>query len=137
LLSKSKPRSILTGKKIDTGQSGGITIQGEIAALTGSLLIGTMCGLFLSEGTFSQIRVILPAAITGGMIATNIDSILGATIQAKYKCLNCRKCLEKMTIHCNLPAVQERGTSMVDNNVVNLLAALIGGVISASFIIIH
>jgi uncharacterized membrane protein len=26
---------------------------------------------------------------------------------------------------------------MVDNNVVNLLAALIGGVISASFIIIH
>jgi uncharacterized membrane protein len=42
-----------------------------------------------------------------------------------------------MTIHCNLPAVQERGTSMVDNNVVNLLAALIGGVISASFIIIH
>ena len=137
LLSKSKPRSILTGKKIDTGQSGGITIQGEIAALTGSLLIGTMCGLFLSEGIFSQMRVILPAAITGGMIATNIDSVFGATIQAKYKCLNCRKCLEKMAIHCNLPAVQEKGISIVDNNVVNLLAALIGGVISASFVIIR
>src|SRR5919204_116145 len=64
-----------------------------------------------------------PAAITGGMIATNIDSIFGATIQAKYKCLNCKKYLEKMTIHCNLPVVQERGISMVDNNVVNLLAA--------------
>jgi uncharacterized protein (TIGR00297 family) len=137
LLSKSKPRSILTGKKMDTGQSGGITIQGEIAALTGSLLIGTICGLFLSEGVFSQIRVILAAAITGGMIATNIDSIFGATIQAKYKCINCRKSLEKMTIHCNLPAIQERGISVVDNNVVNLLAALIGGLISASFIIIQ
>jgi uncharacterized protein (TIGR00297 family) len=137
LLSNSKPRSILTGKKIDTGQSGGITIQGEIAAFAGSILIGTICGIFLSEGVFSQIRVILPAAITGGMIATNIDSIFGATIQAKYKCLNCRKCLEKMAIHCNLPTVQERGLSMVDNNVVNLLAALIGGVISASFVIIH
>jgi uncharacterized protein (TIGR00297 family) len=137
LLSKSKPRSIFTGKKIHTGQSGGITIQGEIAALIGSLLIGTICGLFLSEGIFSQMRVILPAAITGGMIATNIDSIFGATIQAKYKCLNCRKCLEKMTIHCNLPTVQERGISMVDNNVVNLLAALIGGLVSASFIILY
>src|ERR671926_159206 len=107
LLSKSKPRSILTGKKIDTGQSGGITIQGEIAAMT------------------------------GGMIATNIDSIFGATIQAKYKCLNCKKYLEKMTIHCNLPVVQERGISIVDNNIVNLLAAFIGGLISASFIILH
>src|ERR671926_1209755 len=107
LLSKSKPRSIVTGKKIDTGQSGGITIQGEIAALIGSLLIGS------------------------------IDSIFGATIQAKYKCLNCKKYLEKMTIHCNLPVVQERGISIVDNNIVNLLAAFIGGLISASFIILH
>jgi uncharacterized membrane protein len=42
-----------------------------------------------------------------------------------------------MTIHCNLPVVQERGISMVDNNVVNLLAAFIGGLISASFIILR
>jgi uncharacterized protein (TIGR00297 family) len=137
LLSKSKPYSIVTGKKIDTGQSGGITIQGEIAALIGSLFIGSICESFLSDGAFSQMHVILLAAITGGMIATNIDSILGATIQAKYKCLNCKKYVEKMTIHCNLPVVQERGISMVDNNVVNLLAAFIGGLISASFIILR
>ena len=31
MLSKAKPRSILTGKEIDIGMSGGITIQGEIA----------------------------------------------------------------------------------------------------------
>lgn len=100
-------------------------------------MIGSICGLFLSEGAFSQMHVILPAAITGGMIATNIDSILGATIQAKYKCLNCKKNVEEMTIHCNLPVVQEKGISMVDNNVVNLLAAFIGGLVSASFIILH
>ena len=38
LLSKVKPRSLLTGKQIDKGQSGGVTIQGEIAALMGSLI---------------------------------------------------------------------------------------------------
>ena len=61
LLSKAKPRSILTGKEINTGQSGGVTVRGEIAALTGSLLIGTVCWLLLSEGILLQMRVILPA----------------------------------------------------------------------------
>ncbi|HEY6164506.1 MAG TPA: DUF92 domain-containing protein [Nitrososphaeraceae archaeon] len=137
LLSKAKPRSILTGKEIDTGQSGGVTVRGEIAALTGSLLIGTVCWLLLSEGILLQIRVILPAAITAGMLATNIDSIFGATIQAKYRCTNCKKCLEKRAMHCNIFTIQESGISLIDNNVVNLLAAIIGAVISASFIIYY
>jgi uncharacterized protein (TIGR00297 family) len=137
LLSKAKPRSILTGKEINTGQSGGVTVRGEIAALTGSILIGTVSGLLLSEGILLQILVILPAAITAGMIATNIDSIFGATIQAKYRCINCKKCLEKRAIHCNVFTIQERGIPLIDNNVVNLLAAIIGAAISASFIIIY
>lgn len=137
LLSKAKPRSILTGKEINTGQSGGVTVRGEIAALTGSILIGTVCGLLLSEGILLQILVILPAAITAGTIATNIDSIFGATIQAKYRCINCKKCLEKRAMHCNVFTIQERGIPLIDNNVVNLLAAIIGAAISASFIIIY
>lgn len=137
LLSKAKPRSILTGKEINTGQSGGVTVRGEIAALTGSILIGTVSGLLLSEGIMLQILVILPAAITAGTIATNIDSIFGATIQAKYRCINCKKCLEKRAIHCNVFTIQERGIPLIDNNVVNLLAAIIGAAISASFIIIY
>jgi uncharacterized protein (TIGR00297 family) len=137
LLSKAKPRSILTGKEIDTGQSGGVTIQGEIAALTGSLLIGIMCGLLIPKDILLYMHVILPAAVTGGMISTNIDSIFGATIQAKYRCETCRKYLEKRAMHCNFLTVQEKGISLVDNNVVNLLSAIIGAVISASFIIVY
>src|SRR5215212_10302601 len=125
LLSKVKPRSLFTGKQIDKGQSGGVTIQGEIAALIGSLLIGTICGLLIS------------AAIVGGMIATNIDSIFGATIQAKYRCINCRKYLEKRSIHCNFPTIQEKGISIVSNNMVNLISAIIGAAISANFIILY
>jgi uncharacterized protein (TIGR00297 family) len=137
LLSKAKPRLILTGEEIDTGQSGGVTIRGEIAALTGSLLMGTICGVLLSEDISLEMPVILSAAIAGGMIATNIDSIFGATIQAKYICANCRRHLERRAMHCNFLTVQERGISMVDNNVVNLLGAIIGAFVSASFIIIY
>jgi uncharacterized protein (TIGR00297 family) len=137
LLSKSKPRSILTGEKISTGQSGGITVCGETAALIGSLLMGIICVLLFSEGSLLQTRVILLASITAGLVATNIDSILGATIQAKYRCINCGKYLEKRAMHCNLLTVQESGISLIDNNVVNLLAATIGAIIAAGFMIIY
>jgi uncharacterized protein (TIGR00297 family) len=137
LLSKVKPRSLLTGKQIEKGQSGGVTIQGEIAALIGSLLIGTICGLLISENISLRIPIILLAAIVGGMISTNIDSIFGATIQAKYRCINCRKSLEKRSIHCNFPTIQEKGISIVNNNTVNLISAIIGAIISANFIILY
>jgi hypothetical protein len=40
-------------------------------------------------------------------------------------------------MHCNFLTVQEKGISVVDNNVVNLLSAIVGAVISASFIIFY
>ena len=70
--------------------------------------------------------IIFLASIVGGMIATNTDSIFGATIQAKYRCLNCKKYLEKRMIHCNFLTVQEKGIGRIDNNVVNFLSAILG-----------
>jgi uncharacterized protein (TIGR00297 family) len=137
LLSKVKPRSLLTGKQIDKGQSGGVTIQGEIAALLGSLLIGTICGLLISDNIALRIPIILSAAIVGGMISTNADSIFGATIQAKYRCINCKKYIEKKSIHCNFPLIKERGISIINNNTVNIISAIIGAIISANFIMIY
>ena len=139
LLSKTKPRSILTGLELDKGQSGGVTIQGEVAAITSSVLTGIICGLLLlSDNIISfQMLIILLAAVAGGIISTNIDSILGATIQAKYRCINCRKYLEKRVIHCNFLTVQETGIRLVDNNIVNLVSAILGAAVSASFIIIY
>ncbi|HZE79128.1 MAG TPA: DUF92 domain-containing protein [Nitrososphaeraceae archaeon] len=138
LLSKTKPRCILTGLQLDRGQSGGVTIQGEIAAVGSSLLIGAICGILLSDNILSfQMLTILSSAIVGGLVSTNIDSILGATIQAKYRCINCRKYLEKRAMHCNFLTVQEKGVSLIDNNVVNLLSAVLGAAVSASFIFIY
>jgi uncharacterized protein (TIGR00297 family) len=136
LLSKEKPRSILTGKVVNTGQSGGITFQGEIAAIISSLIIGTISGIWLSNNNISHISVIIVAALVSGVLATNLDSILGSTIQAKYKCVHCNKCLEKKAVHCNRFMIREKGVSIVDNNVVNLLGMLISALISASFVLL-
>ena len=137
LLSKEKPRSILTGKEIEKGESGGITLRGEIAAIISSLAIGSICGIWLSKNEVSQIPIIIIAALVGGVLATNLDSFLGSTIQAKYRCVNCKKCLEMKVIHCNRFTIRERGTSFIDNNVVNFLGAIISALISASFVILY
>ena len=84
-----------------------------------------------------RILIILSAAIVGGMIATNADSIFGATIQAKYRCINCRKYLEKKSIHCSFPTIHERVISIINNNAVNFISAIIGAAISANFIVIY
>src|ERR671921_416835 len=137
LLSKEKPRSILTGEEIDRGQSGGITFQGEIVAIISSLVIGSICGIWFSKNEVSQISIIIIAALVGGVLATNLDSFLGSTIQAKYRCVNCKKCLEIKVIHCNRLTIREKGTSFIDNNIVNFLGAIIGALISASFVILY
>jgi uncharacterized protein (TIGR00297 family) len=137
LLSKGKPRSILTGEEIDRGQSGGITFQGEIAAVISSLVIGGICGIWFSKNEISQISIIIVAALVGGVLATNFDSFLGSTVQAKYKCVHCNKRLEKKAIHCNNSMIREKGITIIDNNIVNLLGAIIGALISASFVIFY
>lgn len=137
LLSKEKPRSILTGEEIDRGQSGGITFQGEIAAIISSLVIGSICGIWFSKNEMSQISIIIVAALVGGVLATNLDSFLGSTIQAKYKCIHCKMRLEKKAIHCNKSMIQDKGIPIIDNNVVNLLGAMVGALISATFVILY
>ncbi len=137
LLSKEKPRSILTGKEIEKGESGGITLRGEIAAIISSLAIGGICAIWLSKNEVLQISIIILAALVGGVLATNLDSFLGSTIQAKYRCINCKKCLEMKVIHCNRFTIREKGTSFIDNNVVNFLGAIISALISANFAILY
>src|SRR6266487_3980552 len=136
LLGQAKPRSIITGKKIDTGQSGGVTLQGEIAALICSLFIASICGLLLSQDVPLSASIIFSSGVIAGMISTNIDSIFGATIQAKYLCAKCKKCLETKIDHCQVRTELTSGIVIIDNNIVNLLGALIGAAIAGSVVLL-
>jgi uncharacterized protein (TIGR00297 family) len=137
LLSREKPRSILTGEKIEKGESGGITLRGELAAIISSFVIGSICGIWLSKNEVSHISIIIVAALIGGVLATNIDSFLGSTIQVKYRCINCKKHLEKKVIHCNKFMIREKGIFFIDNNVVNFLGAIISALLSASLVVLY
>jgi uncharacterized membrane protein len=58
-----------------------------------------------------------------------MDSLLGATLQAQYRCPVCRKITEK-TSHCGQEIIPlERGYRMINNDVVNFCNTVAGGLL--------
>ncbi|WNY26221.1 TIGR00297 family protein [Methanolapillus millepedarum] len=91
---------ITTFKRAKPGQDGGVSLLGECAALLGSIIIGLMAFFF---GMIDSLPLSLLIAIAGGFLGTNIDSLLGATLQKK---------------------------GILTNSSVNLVSTIIGGLIS-------
>ena len=124
LLNLSEPRLITNPRvKVEAGTSGGLTLLGEIACLSGSALIALVVFIVDFEGlTISQILVF---NLLVGFLGCNFDSLLGATVQATYKCQVCGTITEKKT-HCEQPAKFHKGIKFIDNNVVNFLSTIVG-----------
>jgi uncharacterized protein (TIGR00297 family) len=136
LLSKPEPRLIThLGRKVPPGTSGGVTILGELGALTGASLIGApawlLAGLGLLTLPFSNTIIpftyqLLIVAVCAGMFGSFIDSIFGATIQGIFKCKVCGKITEKAK-HCGEKSIYQKGVAFFENNMVNFTAAVSGG----------
>jgi len=69
------------------------------------------------------------AVSVGGIAGNLIDSLLGAAIQAKYKCNICGNITEKI-VHCGEPTLHHSGFRIIDNELVNFICTLSGTVIS-------
>ncbi|WNY27427.1 TIGR00297 family protein [Methanolapillus ohkumae] len=78
--SKGPTYMITTFKRAKVGQDGGVSLLGEGAAFLGSGIIGLLAFFF---GMVESLPLALLVAIVGGFLGTNIDSLLGATLQKK------------------------------------------------------
>jgi len=100
---KGKPRMITTLKEVEPGVDGGVSSLGEIAAIFGSMVIA-LFALLVGVIEIDQYYLLGMSIITiSGFVGTNIDSLLGATMQ-------------------------KRG--ILSNNGVNLAATIAGGVVA-------
>lgn len=129
VFSKTSPRLITNGKVVERGTSGGITLFGYLAAAAGALLI-TLVALPFSANFSSPLIII--AGVSGGLIGSSLDSILGATIQAIYYCPKCQKETERHPLHtCGALTHLQHGLAWMNNDWVNFFCALSGALFSS------
>ena len=121
VLASARPRMITNLRAVEAGTSGAISLLGSAAALTGALLIGLVASLV--TGNIG----LLYAAGAAGLLASFIDSLLGATLQAQYRCPNCDHLTEQHPIHtCGTATVLVGGWQWLGNDQVNLVASIAG-----------
>jgi uncharacterized protein (TIGR00297 family) len=120
-----EPRSILTWRRVATGTSGGITPIGTLAAVSGAMFVAILAKLFGSTPAVAR-HVAL-----GGVIGAMLDSLLGATVQARRWCGHCGRETERMTHDCGSATRPRRGLAWLDNDLVNFLSNAAGGLLAA------
>lgn len=123
LLSKKQPRLITRPtQQVSPGTSGGVTWLGFSGAIIASAVIGVMAALLR---VLPQALPVLLICLGGGMAGAVVDSVLGAVVQRKGYCAVCHKATESLR-HCGEKTLRTGGVSFIENNIVNLLATIVG-----------
>ena len=135
VLGRQAPRLITSWKRVETGESGGVTGLGTLAALGGSLFIAVASVLigkiiFVGDISFNPILILICITLAG-FCGSIIDSVLGAAVQASYFCPVCNKRTEHFPRHtCGNPTSLISGQSWLNNDGVNLICASAGASLS-------
>jgi uncharacterized protein (TIGR00297 family) len=129
LLNKSAPRLITRpAVTVSPGTSGGVTGLGFMGSLLASVSIGAIAAVLGIDRAISPL-LIVTCAIAGGLAGSVADSLIGATFQRKGTCIVCGASTESL-VHCEKPTQCKSGVPFVDNNIVNLLATIVGAAAS-------
>lgn len=127
MLARRRPRLISTWQPVEPGTSGGITPEGLGASLAGALAVGLAWSV-LGGGWRG-----VPVAVFSGSCGSLIDSLLGATIQARYWCRACDAWSEEPRhSRCGRSTELVRGNAWATNDTVNALSTLAGAAIGAA-----
>jgi uncharacterized protein (TIGR00297 family) len=127
--SRRRPRSIVSGRLVAPGTSGGVTMLGWLAAAGGGALVGASYAL--AGRDIRQVPRVTLAAMLAGLAGSLADSLAGATVQAAYRCRHCGAYTEALGEHHGTPVVLVRGHPWMTNDAVNLVCTTMGGLVGA------
>ncbi len=129
-LSKNPPRLITTGDVVEVGTSGGVSGLGTAVSMIGGFIIGLAGGLLSRRKPVWQLALI---GALSGLAGSLFDSLLGATVQQIFYCDQCQKETERQLHRCGQKTRPVRGFAWLNNDVVNLLASVVGGMTAVCF----
>jgi uncharacterized protein (TIGR00297 family) len=122
------PRLITTLRAVPPGTSGGVSTAGLLAAVAGAAFIWAVAW------AVHWPSVVGPAALSGGIAGALIDSVLGASVQARRSCPECSVLTERAVHECGTATVHAGGVGWLDNDGVNLACVVAGAAVSAAIV---
>ena len=125
-LGGGRPRLIVSGRTVPPGTSGGITLAGCAGAFIGAAAAAGAAIILHWPVSFL-------AAFAGGLAGAFADSVLGATLQSKRWCEECRASTEREIHTCGAVTAHAGGLKGLDNDGVNFAATIIGGLVALLF----
>ncbi|MEM6533347.1 MAG: DUF92 domain-containing protein [Myxococcota bacterium] len=112
-------------RPVPKGMSGGISPLGTLAAVLSATVVASEMYFFVSTPSLSSMGVIAVCGVTGAMV----DSLLGGTVQALYRC-NVRGQLTESPRHLGQPCQLVRGIRWMDSAAVNLSSGVFAGLLA-------
>jgi uncharacterized protein (TIGR00297 family) len=128
VLSAAPPRLITTGRRVVPGASGGITTVGTAATAAGALCIGIAAAAIATTWTPGGWIGLPLLGLVSGVIGSLTDSLLGATVQVMYRTPDGRE-TERERGESGAANAYARGIPWMNNDLVNLLSSLVGGLV--------
>lgn len=122
--SRKRPLHFFTLKPLPTGQSGGVSILGTVAAIFGSFFIVALA--YISQFFQDMPRISLSIAFALGLIGflgQIADTVVGGTLQRLNRCTICEKETEQF-LHCGKRTRKVKGLSFMTNDMVNHACSL-------------
>lgn len=127
LLTKTEPRLVTTWKKVARGRNGAVTFVGFLGGIIGTVAIVVSASPWIWDFRLA-IGVVL-----AGVVGSLVDSILGATVQAQYRCTVCSMMTERRTHH-DTQTEFVHGVRWMNNDAVNWACALTGALVMLLYI---
>lgn len=128
IMTGARPRLLVGMRPVEPGTSGGVSGPGTLAGVAGAAVMAAAARAVLGPGAVAA------GALRGAVVGLFLDSLLGATLQARYRCESCGTYVEVPRRHrsrCPGPIVHEGGLAWLDNDGVNAAAGLAGGLVAA------
>lgn len=120
VLSRGRTISARTFRTVEPGVSGGISAVGTLGAAAGAASVA-LSGMYWSAAP----RSVLGVAILAGLAGMLADSLTGAILQARYRCVRCHGITERR-FHCDRSAKLVAGRPWVTNDLVNTVCCIVG-----------
>ena len=124
--SSATPRPVTTARPVPPGTSGGVTWLGSAGGVAGAAVLAASAAWLGLVPTPLAVWIAM-AGVAGGFA----DSLLGATVQARFRCPACGRHGETSPCPCGAAPTPVSGLPWLTNDAVNLACTLVGALAGA------